>query len=535
MRGGRPLAVDLSGNVVKVCVGEKWLIAGDLVNISETGISLVRRIPHYTIAIVTGFMAGVLVDFPFHIGFKTVLKMRERVFIGDRLVVHMTEDGQVKFIAHFSSVAKQDLACASALYNLIDTDADFNGGFDTGKPLYTQSHKDLTHLDTFTVDPALSVDLDDAISIDVSGGRLYVHIVDIHNAVPLCSTLEEVMYRHGSTLYLAEKVQHLLPEEYVHTASLDFGERRSVITVEMCIDSDGSVYKYEIYPSTIIVKHRYNYDEFETLKSLTPYSWLKTFAENNSASLPLGIPGLNLKIGADSMIASIEYTAVDDDAHRMIACAMIAANFTVGSHLNASGVPLPNRFHEAPTGLFAEDVTAITGNYIVDSYLAVKKWRPAYYDLEKKGHFGLGLREYVHFTSPMRRYADVIIHRILAGVQYDNTQLSAMVDAINSRAQTVRKTQKYYTDVKIARYLIESQALKSVYITIVSRTGVCWYSPEFLVNGFTHISKIGTDIRWSFDEVSLMGGGQTICVGSLRDVKHTNYNFSNGQYAVSLL
>lgn len=534
IRGGMPLAVDLSGNVVQSYSGEKWLIAGDRVYISEIGIRLVRREPHYSIAVVVGFSAGVLVDFPFHPGFQTVLQIRDRMYVGDRLLVHLQEDGQVKYVARFPNTATQDLACATGLYNMIDTVADFDRG-EKGAALYTREHTDLAHLDTFTVDPASSVDLDDAISIDVAARRLYVHIVDIHTAVPIGSYIEAHMYRHGATLYLAERVQHLLPGDVVGRVSLDRGVRRRAITVEMTIGDDGNVEAYDIYSSGIVVKRRYNYSEFEGLKAEMPYSWLKMFAEKHRASLPLNIPGLDLKVGSDGKVESVSQTAVDDDAHRMIACAMIAANFTVGAHLRARGVLLPNRFHEAPAGLFAEDVAAVTGHPIVDSYLAVKKWRPARYDLERNGHFGLGLREYVHFTSPMRRYPDVLIHRILAGVTYDPVRLAAMVDAINRRAGFVRQIQKYYTGIKIARHLSDSAILKTVYTTRVAAAGVSWYSPEFLVNGFTHVSKIGAGVRWSCDGTALRGGGRSIEVGSVLSVAATTYNPANGVYDVNLL
>jgi exoribonuclease R len=536
IRGGVPLAVDLSGNVVKSYAGEKWLIAGDRVYINELGIRLVRREPHYSIAVVTGFKSGVLVDFPFHPGLQTVLQIRDRVCVGDRLFVEMRSDGQIQFVARFSGEASQDLVCSRRLYDMIDGSAVLDRGvLGRGPALYTRAHADLAHLETFTVDPASSVDLDDAISIDVAARRLYIHIVDIHTAVPIGSYIEERMYRHGATLYLAERVQHLLPDALVERVSLDCGARRRAITVEMTIGLDGNVESYDIYSSGIVVKHRYNYEQFEGLKAEAPYSWLKAFADKHRASLPLCIPGLDLKVGADGMVESIGRNAVDDDAHRMIACAMIAANFTVAAHLRTKGVLLPSRFHEAPAGLFAEDVAAVTGHPVVDSYLAVKKWRPARYDLERGGHFGLGLREYVHFTSPMRRYPDVIIHRILAGVQYDAGRLGEMVDAINRRAAIVRQIQKYYTGVKIARHLTSAAVLNTVYVTRVASAGVSWYSPEFLVNGFTHVSKIGTGVRWSFNKTFLAGGGRTIAVGDVLSVAATTYNFANGLYDVTLL
>jgi ribonuclease R len=314
--------------------------------------------------------------------------------------------------------------------------------------------------------------------------------------------------------------------------SLNKGVERRAITVEMTINMLGGISAYEIYPSTIVVKDRYSYEEFADLAHTLPFSWLQSFAEKHKETLPLAIPGLALTVDESGCLTDLNAVHSNDVAHRMISCAMIAANFTVSAHLTKKGVLLPNRFHETPNGLFQSDIEAVTHNPVVDSFLAVKKWRPARYDLHASGHFGLGIPSYVHFTSPMRRYPDVLVHRILAGVQYSFESLTKKIDAINDRAINVRGLQKYYTSLKIARYLEIGQHLRSVYIIGVSRAGVQWYSPDYLINGFCHVSKIGKGIRWDFDGSSLHSNGVHLRVGELLNVESVAYDFSSCKYEI---
>jgi exoribonuclease R len=536
LRAGKLFAADLSGNIVRHLEGVKFLIAGDVIQINEVGILFRRRSPRYALANVRGFdRDGVLLDYPEYLHFQTIVPIRDRVRAGDRVLVHLSADGLVHYIRSFPNIPSEDLTCALAQYNLINTEVVFDAGT-RAAPKYTQGHTDLTHLETFTVDPASSIDRDDAISLDPVRRKIYVHIVDIHTVVPHGAPVEELMFRYGSTLYLAEHTQHLLPYTAIAASSLDAGVKRSAITVEMTLDADWNISEFGIYPSTIIVKHMYTYEEFDVKKSCAPYNYLMEFAEKHAATLPLNIPGLLLDVGNDGLLRRVDYSYSDDAAHRMIACAMIATNFTVSAHLSSLGVVLPNRFHEAPTGIFQSDVRSVTGHPIVDSYISVKKWRPAHYDLEKKGHFGLGLREYVHFTSPMRRYPDVLIHRILAGINYRPELLTEMVNAINERAGRVRAIQKWYNSVKIARYLHQSTGrLVSVYITSVNRSGVSWYSPEYLINGYTHVSLIGAGARWDFMDEKLFWRDRIIAVGSVCAVNDIVYDFTAGSYRLSLV
>ena len=162
----------------------------------------------------------------------------------------------------------------------------------------------------------------------------------------------------------------------------------------------------------------------------------------------------------------------------------------------------------------------------------MKAWRPARYDVEQSGHFGLGLQEYCHFTSPMRRYADVFVHRILAGVMYDKAWLVAAVERLNARMALVKQIHRYYRDVKVARRLIGGADAGDAVVTKVARSGVSWFVPAVLVGGYTHVSRVGGGRRWAFVEGGSLRSpdGVVIGVGTRLRVEGLQYDFGSGTY-----
>ena len=530
IRAGKAVLVNSAGSVAGPRLIDNCWIAGDRVSSLP---ALIHRTPVNAVGVVKQFAhTGVHLTFPAHPAFQTILPIKTRVSIGDRVAVHLDAIGRVHLLGCFLGVATDDAAVVQRVYTPA-APAPFLRGSESGHTAYTQEGRvDHTDLDVFTVDPATSVDLDDAITLDPERRLLYVHIVDIYAGLKDApATLEERMFQNACTLYLAnERTDHLLPTEAVERMSLNVGVPRSAITVKMTLaESDGNVEAYEIYPSTICVKRRMCYADLDV--SCAPYNWLHALAQKKSDMITLAIPGLELRVGADGLLTRIQSVETNDAAHRFIAFAMIAANFTVSAHLHRCGIKVPNRFHEKITGVCESEVEAVTGHPAVDSFLALKKWRPARYDLDARGHFGLGLTDYVHFTSPMRRYADVLVHKLLAGVVYDEGWLVGAVDAINAQSQHVRAIQRYYVGQKIARYAMVG-GVTTAYITGVAPAGVMWYEPTVLINGFTHVSGIGDGVRWSFEEGVLQSndGSRRLKVGDCLRIHTLAYDFSKGDY-----
>lgn len=434
--------------------------------------------------------------------------------VGERLVVWLRANGSIDIVERFPDYPLSDAACIRSVYALTESRQPLEPTME--KPLYHYLHcVDHTDLDTFTIDPKDSVDFDDAISVDVVNHTIYVHIVDMAH-VASSEEERERLQKRCLTLYLAnEATDHLLDEENATSNhSLVTGKVRQVITV--CMRMNGTlVHSYEIYKSIICVKTRYTYEEVarQLMKHTASASlqYLSELAKKRSEQVQyhLYLPAVRFRIGELGTIESI-HMEEEDDAHRLIATAMIMTNMVVSMHLSKHGVLFPNRFHETLHGIIPHESMIKTHHKQVDSFLWVKKYARAHYAIDEKGHFGLNLKEYVHFTSPMRRYADVLIHRVLSGERFTHEALEDEIQYINRRGELVKSLQCLYTKWKIGRYIATHQPKQTVWITGVSRSGVNWYMPAYSLHGFAHVTALEPKQFWKWKEEDKTLCGKTI-------------------------
>jgi exoribonuclease R len=515
-------------------------IPGDKVTMSESGtVELVERKEQAAIGIVKAitdgtaklYIANLGPSCPFEPDFPITTQPMK---LHDRVVLWLESDGSIQFRALYSPNPIDDAPCLLKMYSLYKKREDFTYLLnDYQKPLYTIDHV-VNHnaLNTFTIDPASSEDFDDAISVDVANNTIYVHIVDIASADCQSLISEQARRRLKErclTLYLAnEHTEHLLdPEVASNKLSLIVGQERNVITVKAVMNETGTVQNYDIYRSTIVVKNRWNYDMVsDMLKSNTAQDELKylvNLSNNRSSNVSynINLPSMRFQIDKGSgLINSIRSESTNDDSHKLVATAMVLANLIVSKHLNFSQVRLPNRFHESLHGMTKPNFHS-TGNQHVDSFIMVKRYARACYCVDKKGHFGLGLTDYVHFTSPMRRYADVLVHMLLSGAVFNEQALDDEVEWMNFRSSVVRSIQDLYNNWKITRqiqYQLECGSNQfDIWITDVKKGGVLWFMPEFSLNGFTHVSMLSPKQFWYFDYSKNTLSGQvnaaTVAVG----------------------
>ena len=496
-------------------------IPGDIVYMNEDKTSyLVYRRAQPAIGITKELVNGTSVLYIPNFGpickFSPTLNLDSEV--GTKFILWLCENGETQVLNTYSAKAVDDVKVLLRMYSLEQGRSAPRTR--KGPALYT-TDKVVNHddLDTFTIDPTSSVDFDDALSVDVENNTVYIHIVDIADYA--YENLNPNLWTRCLTLYMAnEHTEHLLDADDASLRlSLVTGLRRPVITVKVALDKDGLVLNYEIYKSTIVVKQRWDYAQVQAAlnaaEAPAQIVYLAKLTSLRSANVNYNINLPSVRIEADpgtGDVISLKTENTNDAAHSLVATAMILGNLVVSKHLAENGVVIPNRFHDSLRGFSTPSFKA-TGNTYVDSFIMVKRYARAYYSVDEKGHFGLGIKDYVHFTSPMRRYADVLVHRLLAGYAYEDLEYE--VDWLNRRALLVRTAQDLYTGWKTIRWLKTLPGPLEIWVTNVSKAGIMWFMPSLSLNGFLHVTELAPTQYWKFENDTLVGttSGSVIKLG----------------------
>ena len=533
----------LNINNTQILLDKDHFIPGDKVYLDENNKPILyERKPQAVIGIVKSLYQGeaylYLLNFGVNCKYIPTISNNKYV-LGDRLVLWLYQDGKIDVYSKYTSSAKDDVKCLLDMYSLIKDRPVFSEQLK--EPLYT-TNQIINHnnLNTFTIDPKSSVDFDDAISVDVENNTIYIHIVDIAN-VDLLSYGNSRLRERCLTLYLSnEHTEHLLDEiDASDNLSLIVGKQRKVITVKIKLN-EGIVEDYEIYKSTIVVKKRWNYEEvLDTINNGTftkeiNYLINLTHKRNANVNYNISLPSIRILSDQNGLIESITEEKSNDISHSLVATAMILANLVVSKHLDSNNVKIPNRFHDKIRG-FVEPEFTRTGNESVDSFIMVKKFAKACYSVDNKGHFGLGISDYVHFTSPMRRYADVLVHRMLGG--YHNNNLESEVSWINHRSSLVKICQDTYLNWKIIRYVKENMNnTYEIWITGINKNGILWYLPSLSLNGFIHVACLRPKQMWKFVNEELIGeNNQIYKIGDKLNARIDTVNDISGVLELSIM
>ena len=329
--------------------------------------------------------------------------------------------------------------------------------------------KDYRDVLTFTIDPADAKDFDDALSIKKAGKDEYeigIHIADVSHFVKPGSALDEEGYNRATSVYLPDRVNPMLPEKISNElCSLRPNEDKHTFSVIFKINSKGKVKDYWIGKTFIHSNHRFNYDEVqEIIETRTgnyaeEILYLNTLAKNyrkerfkNGA---INFSSTEVKFQLDETGKPIGIIVKESkESHQLIEEFMLLANRTVAAHvakikINKKPIPFPYRIHDTPDDeklkpfvAFAKkfgykfdmnneaEVAASFNQLLQDVHgkpeqhvleqLGIRTMAKAIYTSENIGHYGLGFEYYCHFTSPIRRYPDVMVHRILQDVLENN-------------------------------------------------------------------------------------------------------------------
>ena len=423
------------------------------------------------------------------------------------------------------------------------------------------SRKDLRHLNTVTIDGEKAKDFDDAVSVSLTGAgyKLLVHIADVGFYVAWDSALDLEARKRGTSVYFPDRVIPMLPRRLSEDlCSLRPRTDRLAFTVELDFDRAGVRTKASFYPSLIRSNERMTYSSVKRIlidndpQEQARYEYLlqdfhmmadlcgllrSRRMERGSLDFDLPEPEVIIDLqGNPEAIVKAERNF----AHLIIEEFMIAANEAVAEHLQSLGVPSLYRIHEEPDVMKMEDVMRVirplrklgkkdltpadfpsllksiknTPEEEVINYVMLRSLKQARYSPVNVGHFGLASSCYTHFTSPIRRYPDLVVHRILREVLTKKLMSdrrrkeleSSLADIAFSSSQKERQADEAERDVIDAMrvWFMKDRIGEEFEASIVGITpyGLRVRLREYYVDGIVHLSSL-TDDFYLFDDRTL--------------------------------
>lgn len=418
-----------------------------------------------------------------------------------------------------------------------------------------------------TIDGEDARDLDDAISIEKLDGsyRLSVHIADVSYYVREGTELNAEAYQRGTSVYVADRVVPMLPHYLSNgICSLNPKVERCAMTCEMNIDLNGIILSYKIYPSIIKTTERMTYTAVNKIidgdeETCAQYPHLLEMVENMLALSKIirirreGLGAIDFDTREGKVILDEQGKPIDvvlrerGIAERIIEDFMIQANECVAAHVKWMETPSVYRIHEQPEPKKMRDFVKTanimgykfkgnvmnlrpkqcqqmledakgTPEYPVLSVYLLRCMAKARYDAKPIGHFGLALTDYTHFTSPIRRYPDLIVHRMLRKY-YINGVTDAKVMANDEK--WVEKAAIQCSDTEVNAVMAERDVddmKKAEYmekhigeefdgiISSVTKFGI-FVELENTIEGLVHISNLEDHYDYDEDSRSLLGRG----------------------------
>ncbi len=415
-----------------------------------------------------------------------------------------------------------------------------------------EGRKDLTSELIFTIDGADTKDIDDAISLTIKDGiyTLGVHIADVSHYVKENTSLGDDAYARGTSSYLADTVIPMIPHKLSNgICSLNEGVVRLSMSCVMDINKNGDVVSYDIFPSFIKSRKKMTYDavneilennhipegykEFaDTLRNMHELSLILRKKKVARGYIEFDIP--EAKIIQDEEGKAIDIKKrVQRSGELLIEDFMIAANETVATHISNMELPFIYRVHDLPNQDKVTDflnlvkalgyqihtnIKEITPKtmqsllnelkdkpeFVILSTLLLRSMKKAEYSKTNIGHFGLSSKNYTHFTSPIRRFPDLTVHRLLkkyliekdfsmSTISYLENSLVEIAEHSSERELAATQAERDVNDMKMAEYM-ESHIGEEYdgIISSVTNFGLFVELPN-LVEGLIHISNIPGD------------------------------------------
>ena len=438
---------------------------------------------------------------------------------------------------------------------------------------------DFRPLTTVTIDGEHARDFDDAITLErLPNGNYWlgVHIADVGHYVAEGSALDEEAYERGTSVYFPERAVHMFPSELATgLCSLNPQVDRLVQSCLMEIDRRGQVVRHEMHDGVIHSDARMTYTDVNAILTardpqvIARYSELVPLFEDmrslfeilNSRRHRRGSIDFDLKepeivLDDEGMVEAI--VALERNiAHRIIEEFMLVANETVAQHLEDHTVPSLFRVHEEPDPLkveqFEEFVTTLGYSLAAPkgaikprhfqklvermhgtpeekpiAFLMLRTMQKARYDASNLGHFGLAAESYTHFTSPIRRYPDLVVHRTLREARHGRMSAERREELLDELPEVARHTsererraddaERELVQWKKVRFMADKVGDEfSGYITGVTAFGLFIELVEHFVEGLVHISTMADDYYRFVERAHILRGENTGRVYRLGD------------------
>ena len=448
---------------------------------------------------------------------------------------------------------------------------------------------DLTKEMIFTIDGDDTKDIDDAISVKRDGKNyvLGVHIADVSNYVKVGSALYDSAFSRGTSSYLADTVIPMIPHQLSNgICSLNPEVIRLTISCVMTIDGNGKVISYDIFPSYIKSRKQMTYKnvnkildeniipegygEFaDTLKLMHELSKILRQEKINRGYIDFGID--EAKVIQDENGKAIDIVKrVQGTGEKLIEDFMIAANETVATHISNLDLPFIYRVHDLPNAEKIEDfsnlikqmgyqihtnlnkITPVTmqkllnefrdkDEFVILSDMLLRSMKKAIYSTNNIGHFGLASKNYTHFTSPIRRFPDLTVHRLLRTYLFENRidmetinfNAKYLIDVADHSSETEVNSveaERDVLDMKMAEYM-ESH-IGEEYEGIIS--GVTNFGMfvelDNLIEGLVHISTLDGFYTYVPEMLSLISANKKnkYRIGDKVKIIVTNANKNQG-------
>ena len=424
---------------------------------------------------------------------------------------------------------------------------------------------DLRDKEIFTIDGDDTKDIDDAVSLEWTNNKyiLGVHIADVSNYVLEGSELDKEAIKRGTSVYLVDTVLPMLPKELSNgICSLNENEDRYALSISIVLDKDANILDYKVFKSVIRSNKQMTYsnvyktvsddletpDEYKafetTLKKMKELAIKLQERRHNCGAIDFDLPEPKVYLNDESKAIDVKVYEVTI-ANQMIEQFMVLANECIAKKYNELKTPFIYRIHEKPNADkisklkillknlnisedFTEELKPIEIQNVIEqvkgkeeekvvSMMALRSMQLAKYSDENLGHYGLALENYCHFTSPIRRYPDLFIHRMISkqlNGEFDTKSISKYrkqavkySEILSDCERNAEEAEDDYVQVKMCEFMqFHINEEFDGIISSVTSFGVFVELPN-LIEGLAHVENMRDDY-YEYDEEKCVLVGQ---------------------------